>query len=266
MTFAARTKAARKQRGISSRGGHRSRHAHLCRECDRLPFRLPCARIDNEVRPPRETPRCVPSLALGLPAVQEHPWPVPNESARGCSSGHNSRRSDRHAVREARSRDPNTRGARNPRTAPHTHSAKAREGQSEPRPDPCDPALEFGSIDRIPIADQVPKGRLPGKRLDHLLCRPRRRGMSACVDVQKPAALQTQHNEHVEQPEADGGHHGEVDGDRFPKVVSQERPPALRGRLPMPRHVRGDRRLCDRKPELEQLAADPGAPQVGFAR
>jgi hypothetical protein len=40
------------------------------RECDRSPFRLPSARIDDEARPPRETPRCVPTLALGFPAVQ----------------------------------------------------------------------------------------------------------------------------------------------------------------------------------------------------
>jgi hypothetical protein len=51
-----------------------------------------------------------------------------------------------------------------------------------------------------------------------------------------------------------------------PKMILQERPPALGRRFPMPREVLGDRRLRDCETEIEELAVDAGAPQVGFVR
>ena len=55
--------------------------------------------------------------------------------------------------------------------------------------------------------------------------------MRGDVDVEKPASLQAQHDEHVEQPEADGRHDREVDGNGFPEMILEESPPTLRGRF-----------------------------------
>src|SRR5271166_7108442 len=85
--------------------------------------------------------------------------------------------------------------------------------------------------------------------------------MCGHVNVEKPASLEAQHDEHVKQPEANRRHHGEVDGDR---MVSQERPPALRGRFPMPWHVLGDRRLGEAEAKLDELAMDPGSTPGGI--
>ena len=87
--------------------------------------------------------------------------------------------------------------------------------------------------------------------------------MCGHVDVEKPASLEAQHDEYVEQPEANRRHDGEVDGDRFPKVVSQERPPALGGRFPTPREVLGDRRLREAEAELELAAMLAAVPMGG---
>ena len=55
--------------------------------------------------------------------------------------------------------------------------------------------------------------------------------MRGDVDVEKPASLQAQHDEHIEQPEGDGRHDREVDGDGFPEMILEESPSTLRGRL-----------------------------------
>src|SRR5208337_2471900 len=78
------------------------------------------------------------------------------------------------------------RGARGNRNLYQTHS--------------CNPPPELGSVDRIAIANQVPTARLLGKRLDHLLGGPCRRRMGGHVDVEEPASLETQHDEHVSSP------------------------------------------------------------------
>src|SRR5271166_7161619 len=85
--------------------------------------------------------------------------------------------------------------------------------------------------------------------------------MCGHVNVEKPASLEAQHDEHVKQPEANRRHHGEVDGDR---MVSQERPPALRRRFPMPWHVLGERRLGEAEAKLDELAMDPGSTPGGI--
>ena len=55
--------------------------------------------------------------------------------------------------------------------------------------------------------------------------------MRSDVDVEKPASLQAQHDEHVEQSEADGRHDREVDRNGFPEMILEESPPTLRGRF-----------------------------------
>src|SRR5208283_2197 len=97
----------------------------------------------------------------------------------------------------------------------------------------CDASPELRSIDAIAIADQVPRVRLVGERLNHLLRGPRRCRMGRHMDVEKPAPLQAQHDEHVEQPKGRGRHYREVDGNGLPEMILEESPPTLRGRLAM---------------------------------
>jgi len=65
-----------------------------------------------------------------------------------------------------------------------------------------DASPELGSIDPIRVADQVLVSVL-GQGLDHLLRSPGDCRVRGDVDVEKPALLQAQHDEHVEQPEGD---------------------------------------------------------------
>ena len=96
-----------------------------------------------------------------------------------------------------------------------------------------DASPELRSVDPIAIADQVPSVRLVGERLNHLLRGPRRCRMGRHMDVKKPASLQAQHHEHVEQPKGRGRHDREIDGNGLPEMILDEGPPTLRGRLAM---------------------------------
>jgi len=126
-----------------------------------------------------------------------------------------------------------------------------------------DASLELRPIDAIAIADQVPSVRLVGERLNHLLRGPRCCGMGRHMDVKKPASLQAQHHEHVEQPKGRGRHDREVDGNGLPEMIPEERPPSLRGGSAVPRQILGDRRLRESETELQQLAVDPGCAPSG---
>ena len=49
-------------------------------------------------------------------------------------------------------------------------------------------------------------------------------------------------------------------------MIAEERLPSLRWGPPLPCHVFGDRGLANFDAKLEELTADPGAPQRGLAR
>jgi hypothetical protein len=60
----------------------------------------------------------------------------------------------------------------------------------------------------------------------------------------------------IQQFEANGRDHEQIHGGNVRRVVTQEGPPSLAGRLPSLDRVLGDARLRDFKPELEQFTVD----------
>jgi len=60
------------------------------------------------------------------------------------------------------------------------------------------PLPKHSAVDTIAVAQQIPRRLVPGKRLDHLLCRPHRRRMLGDVEVHHTAALVGQDDEHKE--------------------------------------------------------------------
>jgi len=74
------------------------------------------------------------------------------------------------------------------------------------------------------------------------------------------------HNEDEKDAEASGGHGEEVDRDQVANVVSEERPPCLRGLGRTLGHEAGDRTLGDVDAELQQLAVDAGRTPQGIGR
>jgi hypothetical protein len=75
--------------------------------------------------------------------------------------------------------------------------------------------------------------------------------MSRDVEVQYPPPFMGQHQEHVQNLEADGGHGEEVDRDKLLDVVVEKCPPGLAGRLSLPDQIFADASLADVNTELE---------------
>jgi hypothetical protein len=78
------------------------------------------------------------------------------------------------------------------------------------------------------------------------------------VEVNDPPAVVDEHDEDEEDAKASGGHGEEVNGDQVAEVVSEKRPPGLRGLGAARRHESRARALGDVNPELEELSVDPG--------
>ena len=91
--------------------------------------------------------------------------------------------------------------------------------------------------DLVAIAQQIPRGCIPGKGFAHLLRSPLRRRMSCDCEMHDSSALVRQHQKHVQDLEPDGRHGEEVDRHHALQVIVEERPPGLRGRISSPNHV-----------------------------
>src|ERR1035438_6984961 len=103
----------------------------------------------------------------------------------------------------------------------------------------------------IPISQQIAWRRVPGERIAKLLGGPFRSRMSRDVEVQYPPPLMGEHQEYVQNLEADGWHGEEVDRDKLLDVVVEKCPPGLAGRLSLPDHILADASLADVNTELE---------------
>src|SRR5580700_5523078 len=88
---------------------------------------------------------------------------------------------------------------------------------------------EVVTKDSVPILQQITGCRVPGESIAKLLGGPFRGGMSRDVEVQYPAPLMGQHQEHVQNLEADRRHGEEVGRHELLDVVVKERPPGLAG-------------------------------------
>ena len=86
-------------------------------------------------------------------------------------------------------------------------------------------ATEPDVIDVVAIAQEIPRGLVPGKCLEHLLCRPLARGVFGDVEVDDLAAFVSQHQEHVENTKGGGGDREKVDGHQILGMIVEECPP-----------------------------------------
>jgi hypothetical protein len=75
--------------------------------------------------------------------------------------------------------------------------------------------------------------------------------MSCDVEVQYAPPLMGQHQEHVQNLEADSRYGEEVGRHELLDVVVKKRPPGLAGRLSLPDHIFADASLTDADAELE---------------
>src|SRR5712672_1221509 len=129
-------------------------------------------------------------------------------------------------------------------------------GGSVPDADGAQSAGDDAAIDPIPIADEVARSLIPGKRLRYLTCNPLCRRICCDVDPDEVSAVEPDNDERIEQVETDSWNNEQVHGGNVGRVVTQEGSPSLAGWPASLDHVLGDARLRDFKPELEQFAVD----------
>jgi hypothetical protein len=99
------------------------------------------------------------------------------------------------------------------------------------------------TVDTIPVAQEIAGRSIPRKRVDHLLRRPRRRGMLCHVDVYDPSPFRGEDHEREEHLVRERRHHKEVQGDQIFDVVVEEGLPRRRGWIPGSDPVLLDRRF-----------------------
>mgnify|MGYP001817640798 CR=1 FL=1 len=125
-------------------------------------------------------------------------------------------------------------------------------------------ACELVTVDAVAVTEEIPRGGVPWKRFQDLLCGPSRAGRISHVEMDDPSTLVSQNDENEEDPECHRGHREEIDGDQVPSVVAEERSPTLRWRLSVTDHVLGDGGLRDIDPKLEQFPVYPRCTPAWF--
>ena len=117
-------------------------------------------------------------------------------------------------------------------------------------------ACDDGTIDAIPIADEVFWGIIPRKRLGHLTRNPIRCRVCSDIDPDEVSAVEADDHEGVEQAKANGRNNEQIHRGNVRRVVTQERSPFLAWRSTAPDHVLGDAGLGHLKPELEEFSVN----------
>jgi len=110
----------------------------------------------------------------------------------------------------------------------------------------------------VPVADQVPRRRVPRKGFAYLLCYPIRGRMCSDAEMHDPAALVVEHDEPEQEAKRGRGDHEKVDRHQAIGVICKESPPRLRWWRGVTDHVFRDASLGDGKAELQKLSMDPG--------
>ena len=80
----------------------------------------------------------------------------------------------------------------------------------------------------VPVADQVPRRRVPRECLSDLLCHPRYRRVRRDTEMHDLAALVVEHDEPEQEVERGRGDHEEIDRRQVIGVICKEYPPRLR--------------------------------------
>jgi len=118
-------------------------------------------------------------------------------------------------------------------------------------------AWDDGTIDAIPIADEVFWGIIPREGLRYLTRNPIRCRVCSDIDPDEVSAVEADDHEGVEQAKANGRNNEQIHRGNVRRVVTQEGSPFLTRRSAPLDHVLGDAGLGDLKPELEQFSVDP---------
>ena len=115
---------------------------------------------------------------------------------------------------------------------------------------------ESGTIDAVTIPEQEPRSLTPGKCLQDLGCGPLSGRMFGDAAMHNAPAIMSQNKKHVQDPETDGGHDKEINGNQLFDVIFQERPPCLGRRLPMLQPIFRNLSLRNIDSELEKFRVD----------
>lgn len=104
-------------------------------------------------------------------------------------------------------------------------------------------ATELAAVDRIPIADEVPRRLFGVTSLRKLSCRPSRGRVRRDVDLQNPPAVVPQDHQHEQDPEGGRRHREEIQRDDALRVIPEKGLPGLCGRATTSVHVLRDCRF-----------------------
>src|SRR5437588_1007420 len=133
--------------------------------------------------------------------------------------------------------------------------------------DPSGLLVEVGAIDRVPIAEQVPRLIAPGRRLDQLTPHPGGSRAGGHVDMHQLTPTMGDEDQHVQRLEGQGGLGEQVGRPQVVSMVAQEGAPGLArcARWSTPA-VAPNRAIADDDAQLEQPASDPfGTPESVLA-
>ena len=119
-----------------------------------------------------------------------------------------------------------------------------------------DLAVEIVAEDAIAITQQVTRDLVKRESFPQLLASPLGGRMGGDIEMEDPATVMSQHQEHVEDLEPNRGNREEIDRHQGLDVVVEESPPGLRRRLTEPDHVLADAGLPDVDAEFEKFTVD----------
>ena len=108
----------------------------------------------------------------------------------------------------------------------------------------------------VPVADQVPRRRVPRKGFANLLRYPIRSRMCRDAEMHDPSALVVEHDEPEQEAERSRGDRETVDRRQAIGVICKECPLGLRGRRGVTDHVFRDGGLGDGKAKLQKNGMD----------
>ena len=115
---------------------------------------------------------------------------------------------------------------------------------------------------KISVVNEIARRLIPRKRFAQLLRGPGRGGMTRHGDMNDPATLVREDDEHEQQPVRGRRDDEEIGGHDLLDVIGQEGAPRLRRWCGRARHVLRHGGLRDLHAELQEFAVDPRrAPQ-----
>src|SRR6266446_9489955 len=88
-------------------------------------------------------------------------------------------------------------------------------------------ACDDGTIDAIPVSDQIARSAIPRKRRGDLTCNPLRRRVGCDADPDEISSIKPYDDEAIQQLKANGRHYEQIHGGDVRRVVAQKGPPFL---------------------------------------